>query len=99
VRGIWRGILGALLKVDGNTGWTTFYLLCLAMLPISGMLIMTAKFFWPNAHGNLPGANECYTYRGILSVLRVHYVHDAGLFTDTDSLVEGELVGAAPQRA
>lgn len=88
VRSAWLGILGGLRRVDGDTGWTTFYLLCLAMLPISGMLIMTAKFFWPNAHGDLPGADECYTYMGILSVLLVHYVHDAVLFTDSDSLLE-----------
>lgn len=89
VRGAWVGVLGGLRKVDRDTGWTTFYLLCLSMLPISGMLIMTARFFWPNAHGDLPGADECYTYMGILSVLLVHYVHDALLFTDSDALLEG----------
>lgn len=89
VSGLWRGVLGVLRRVDRDTGWTTFYLLCLAMLPISGMLIMTARFFWPNAHGDLPGADECYTYMGILSVLLVHYVHDALLFTDSDALIEG----------
>lgn len=87
VNGLWCGVLGGLRKVDRDTGWTTFYLLCLALLPISGMLIMTARFFWPDAHGDLPGADECYTYMGILSVLLVHYVHDALLFTDTGSLV------------
>jgi hypothetical protein len=92
VRSLWRGVIGGLRRVDDATGWTTFYLLCLSMLPISGMLILTAKFFWPDVHGNQPGADECYSYMGILSVLLVHYLHDALLFTDTDSLVERKAV-------
>lgn len=81
-------LLGTLRRVDRDTGWSTFYMLCLAMLPISGVLILAAGTFWPHAHGDLPGSDEAYTYMGILSVLLVHYVHDALLFTDRDALVE-----------
>ncbi len=81
-------VLGALRRVDRDTGWSTFYMLCLAMLPVSGMLILAAGWFWPHAHGDLPGSDEAYTYMGILSVLLVHYVHDALLFTDHEALIE-----------
>jgi hypothetical protein len=74
--------------VDRDTGWSTFYMLCLSMLPISGILILAAGRFWPSVHGDLPGSDEAYTYMGILSVLLVHYVHDALLFTDHDAIVE-----------
>jgi hypothetical protein len=87
VRHLWLGVTGALRQVDRDTGWSTFYMLCMAMLPISGLLILSARAFWPNVHGDLPGADEAYTYMGILSVLLVHYVHDAVLFTDQDALV------------
>ena len=82
------GIVNGLRKVDKDTGWTTFYMLCLAMLPISGILLISASAFWPNLHAGLPGADEVYTYMGILSVLLVHYVHDALLFTDSEAIVE-----------
>lgn len=85
---LWMGITGALRQVDRDTGWSTFYMLCLALVPISGMLVLSARFCWPNVHGDLPGSDEAYTYMGILSVLLVHYVHDAVLFTDQDALVE-----------
>ena len=88
LRHAWVGILGTLRKVDGGTGWSTFYMLCLSMLPISGVLILFAGFFWPHAHGDLPGSDETYTYMGILSILLVHYLHDALLFTDSDAIVE-----------
>jgi hypothetical protein len=81
-------VANGLRKVDKDTGWTTFYMLCLAMLPISGILLISASTFWPNLHAGMPGADEVYTYMGILSVLLVHYVHDALLFTDTDAIVE-----------
>jgi hypothetical protein len=84
----WSGVLGTLRKVDRDTGWSTFYMLCLSMLPISGILILAAGRFWPSVHGDLPGSDEAYTYMGILSVLLVHYVHDALLFTDHDAIVE-----------
>jgi len=89
--------------VDRDTGWSTFYMLCLGMLPVSGVLILAAGTFWPHAHGELPGSDEAYTYMGILSVLLVHYVHDALLFTDHEALIEASgtasatrLPGAAP---
>ncbi len=84
---LWLGITRGLQRMDRNTGWSTFYMLCTAMLPISGLLILSARMVWPNVHGDLPGADEVYTYMGILSVLLVHYVHDAVLFTDQDAIV------------
>ena len=63
-------------------------MLCMAMLTASGILIISAGALWPNLHGDLPGADEAYTYMGILSVLLVHYVHDALLFTDSEAIVE-----------
>ena len=87
-KGWMTGLLGTLRKVDRDTGWSTFYMLCLSMLPISGILILVGGKFWPQVHGDLPGSDEAYTYMGILSVLLVHYVHDALLFTDQDAIVE-----------
>jgi hypothetical protein len=87
-RALLAGTVGTLRKVDRDTGWSTFYMLCLSMLPISGILILAAGKFWPHVHGDLPGSDEAYTYMGILSVLLVHYVHDALLFTDHDAIVE-----------
>jgi len=73
-------------RIDRETGWTTFYLQCLAMLTVSGALILVAKALWPNLHSGLPGADEAYAYMGILSVLLVHYAHDALLFFQPDAL-------------
>jgi len=81
-------LVAFLRRIDGSTGWSTFYLLCVGMLPISGLLIIFAGVFWPHAHGDLPGSDEAYTYMGILSVLLVHYVHDALLFTDSQAIVD-----------
>lgn len=81
-------IVNSLRKVDRDTGWTTFYMLCLAMLPISGVLLTSGSLLWPNLHPGMPGADEVYSYMGILSVLIVHYVHDALLFTDSQAIVE-----------
>ena len=82
-----RSLANGLRKVDRDTGWTTFYMLCLAMLPISGILLISANVFWPNLYPGRPGADEVYTYMGILSVLLVHYVHDALLFTNSEAIV------------
>jgi len=60
----------------------------MAMLTLSGFLILGAKAWWPNLHNGLPGADEAYAYMGILSVLLVHYAHDALLFFQPDSLIE-----------
>src|SRR5512136_2406737 len=80
-------IVNGLRKVDRDTGWTTFYMLCLAMLPISGVLLTSGSIIWPNLHLGKPGADEVYSYMGILSILIVHYVHDALLFTDSRAIV------------
>jgi hypothetical protein len=82
------GIINGLRKIDRNSGWTAFYMVCMAMLPISGLLIIGAKTLWPNLHSGMPGADEAYSYMGILSILLVHYVHDALLFTDSRAIVE-----------
>ena len=86
--GLAARIASGLRKVDRNTGWTTFYMLCLAMLPISGVLLTSGSILWPNLHPGKPGADEVYSYMGILSILIVHYVHDALLFTDSKAIVE-----------
>jgi hypothetical protein len=95
-RGFMAGVFGTLRKVDRDTGWSTFYMLCLSMLPISGMLILAAGKFWPHVHGDMPGSDEAYTYMGILSILLVHYVHDALLFTDHDAIVAEDLASGIP---
>jgi hypothetical protein len=81
-----RGVVNGLRRVDRGTGWTTFYLLCMAMLTFSGVLILFAKASWPNLHAGLPGADEAYAYMGILSILLVHYVQDGLLFFHPESL-------------
>jgi hypothetical protein len=78
---------GALRRLDGGRGWLAFYGVCLALLPISGALMLAASALWPNLHAGRPGADEAYTYMGILSVLLVHYVHDALLFGNSEALV------------
>lgn len=93
-RGLLASTLATLRKVDRDTGWSTFYMLCLSMLPISGILILAAGRFWPHVHGDMPGSDEAYTYMGILSVLLVHYVHDALLFTDHEAIVNADLAGS-----
>jgi hypothetical protein len=45
--GLASRIASGLRKVDRNTGWTTFYMLCLAMLPISGVLLTSARSSGP----------------------------------------------------
>jgi hypothetical protein len=87
VRSLGGSLLSGLRKVDRDTGWTTFYMLCLAMLPISGVLLVSGSIFWPNLYPGKPGADEVYSYMGILSILLVHYVHDALLFTDSRAIV------------
>jgi hypothetical protein len=84
---LWLRVVAPLRWVDRGTGWSTFYMFCLALVPISGLLILGARAIWPNVHQGLPGADEAYTYMGILSVLLVHYVQDSLLFTDQDALV------------
>ncbi len=80
------GALRGLWKIDRGTGWTTYYLFCMAMLIISPLLMAGTKAWWPNLHNGLPGADEAYAYVGILSILLVHYAQDALLFFDPKSI-------------
>jgi hypothetical protein len=84
--GLGRRVVNGLRGIDRETGWTTFYLLCMAMLIFSGVLIVFAKACWPNLHDGLPGADEAYAYMGILSILLVHYAQDALLFFNPKSI-------------
>jgi hypothetical protein len=81
-----RGLMHTIFSQPGN-GWWKFYLVCMAMLPISGLLFLGANLIWPNLHAGQPGAAEVYGYIAILSILLVHYYHDAFLFTKPDALV------------
>lgn len=81
-----RGLVQALFNRD-TSGWWKFYLVCMAMLPISGLLFLGANLIWPNLHAGKPGAAEVYGYIAILSILLVHYYHDAFLFTEPEALV------------
>lgn len=80
------GALRGLWKIDRGTGWTTYYLFCMAMLIISPLLMAEAKAWWPHLHEGLPGGDEAYAYIGILSILLVHYAQDALLFFDPKSI-------------
>ncbi len=75
-----------LRRIDGGNGWTAFYLVCMAMLPISGLIYVGAHLIWPDLHAGLPGADEAYTYMAVLSILLVHYVQDGLLFADARAL-------------
>ncbi|MER3397888.1 MAG: hypothetical protein C4316_05000 [Chloroflexota bacterium] len=83
-----------------SVGWVRFYVFCLAMLPVSGLLILAAGVLWPGLHcpgGQcLPGADEAYTYIGILSVLLVHYFHDGVLFTEPQAIIAERTLGSRP---
>lgn len=83
-----RGLLHTISQP--GSGWMKFYLLCMAMLPISGLLFLGARLIWPDLHHGLPGAAEVYSYIAILSILLVHYYHDAFLFTKPDALVSSQ---------
>lgn len=87
VKNLGVSLASALRRVDRNSGWTSFYMVCMAMLPLSGLLLIFASVFWPNLHPGMPGADEVYSYMGILSILLVHYLHDALLFTDSQAIV------------
>ncbi len=77
----------SLSKLDNESGFSSFYLVTIAMLPLSGLIVMISSSLLPGVHEGLAGADEVYTYMGILSVLLVHYVHDGFLFQDHDDLV------------
>ena len=86
-QGPWRRLRGWLARLDRGSGWVPYYGVCLAMLPISGLLLLAGALIWPNLHRGMPGADEAYVYMGILSILLVHYAQDALLFTDARSIV------------
>lgn len=86
--GAGSGLLRRLVTADGGTGWTTFYLVCFALVPVSGVLIVLASLIWPNLHAGRPGADEAYRYMVVLSALLVHYFQDAFLFTDADAIID-----------
>ena len=77
----------AMSKIDKDSGWSSFYLLTMALLPISSVIVIAAGFLLPNLHNGAPGADEVYTYMGLLSILLIHYVHDGLLFTDPEDLI------------
>jgi hypothetical protein len=79
-----------LAGLDRGSGWVPYYALCLGLLPISGLLLAAGAIVWPNLHGGMPGADEAYVYMGVLSVLLIHYVHDALLFTDSRAIVPAD---------
>ena len=93
----WRRRCARCGEVDRDTGWSTFYMLCLSMLPISGMLILAAGTFWPApSTGTGPGSDEAYTYMGILSDAPGALCHEALLFTDHDAIVAEDLATVLP---
>jgi hypothetical protein len=85
-RGLIHSLMDEIRRVDHGNGWTAFYLVCLAMLPISGLIFTAARLIWPNLHAGYPGADETYTYIGVLSILLIHYAQDALLFTRPKSI-------------
>jgi hypothetical protein len=87
-RGAWSGLIRRVAMADGGSGWTTYYLVCFALVPISGVLIVIASLAWPNLHAGKPGADEVYRYMIVLSALLVHYFQDTFLFTDAQAIID-----------
>jgi hypothetical protein len=85
------GLIGRLrawlASLDRGSGWVPYYGLCLALLPISGVIYLAGVVIWPDIHSGMPGADEAYVYMGILSALLIHYAQDALLFTDARAIV------------
>lgn len=94
-KGAWSTIMSSLVRFDGGAGWTMYYLVCFALVPVSGVLIVAARFIWPNLHAGNPGADEVYEYLIVLSVLLVHYFHDAFLFSDTEAVLANNTAASA----
>jgi hypothetical protein len=86
--GAWSGLVRRLATADGGSGWTTYYLVCFALVPVSGVLIVAASLVWPNLHAGRPGADEVYRYMIVLSALLVHYFQDTFLFTDAPAIID-----------
>lgn len=85
--GTWSSFLRRIVRIDRGTGWTTYYLVCFALVPVSGVLVVAASLVWPHLHAGRPGADEAYRYMVVLSVLLVHYFQDTFLFTDADAII------------
>jgi hypothetical protein len=88
VSGAWARLSRRLVLADGGSGWTTYYLVCFALVPVSGVLIVIASLVWPNLHAGQPGADEVYRYMIVLSALLVHYFQDTFLFTDAEAIID-----------
>jgi len=84
---LWLAVRAHLTSLNTDTGWRTFYLVCFALVPVSGVLVLVARIVWPNLHAGNAGSDEVYEYMVVLSVLLVHYFHDLFLFSDTAGLL------------
>jgi hypothetical protein len=99
-QGKWLGLARRLVSVDGGSGWTTYYLVCFALVPVSGVFIVVASLIWPNLHAGQPGADEVYRYMIVLSALLVHYFQDTFLFTDAQAIIDsGGTAETGPRRS
>jgi hypothetical protein len=87
-QGAWSALARRLVSADRGSGWTTYYLVCFALMPVSGVLIVLASIAWPNLHAGQPGADEVYRYMIVLSALLVHYFQDTFLFTDAEAIID-----------
>jgi hypothetical protein len=87
---VWSKISRRLVSADGGSGWTTYYLVCFALVPVSGVFIVVASRIWPNLHAGQPGADEVYRYMIVLSALLVHYFQDTFLFTDAEAIIDSD---------
>lgn len=87
-RGMLHATLDYLRRIDRGNDWTAFYLVCMAMLPISGLIYVGARLIWPDLHAGYPGADETYTYIAVLSILLIHYLQNGLLFNNSQTLVE-----------
>jgi hypothetical protein len=92
--GAWSRLIRRIATIDGGTGWTTYYLVCFALVPVSGVLVVIASLVWPNLHAGRPGADETYRYMVVLSALLVHYFQDTFLFTDAQAIIDSR--GTSP---
>jgi hypothetical protein len=86
--GTWFRLSRRLVSADRGSGWTTYYLVCFSLVPVSGILIVLASLIWPKLHAGQPGADEVYRYMIVLSALLVHYFQDTFLFTDAEAIID-----------
>ena len=83
-----RSAAGIVRAASSGGGWITYYLLCLALVPVAGVAVLASKLAWPGLHAGDPGADEVYRYMIVLSILLVHYFQDTFLFTDPESIID-----------